>query len=134
MSIDDNEEIIMPSLLGTLVTANYLKAAPSTRFGTRALAVQVVTVTDIGVNYENSNSTFAQVVRALQQATEVFGIFQPSGNQVTVLVAADTTAFGNGEPGDGNRNSYLEDALDAAGFGGAEVWNADISGDNINYD
>ena len=123
----------MPSLIGSTVTANYLKASPSTQFGTRKLALEVVNVGGVGDNAGDSNSTFAQVVRALQQNVEVYAVFEPNGNQVSVLVSADTTPFGDGQAGDGSRNSYLEDVLGNAGFE-AEVWNASISGDNINYD
>jgi hypothetical protein len=124
----------MPSLIGTTVTANYLKTQPTTRFGTRELAVVVLEVAGIGTNQNDANSLFTRAIRAIQQNVEVFGVFDPSGNFCTILVAADTMPQDEGdEAGDGNANSYLGSVLTAAGITGT-VWNAEISGDNINYD
>jgi hypothetical protein len=124
----------MPSLLNTTVTANYLRTVPTSKFGTRELAVVVLDVSGIDTDWEDSGSLFTRAVRAIQQNVEVFAIFNPSGNQVTLLVAADTMPQDDGdEAGDGNSNNYLEDVLNAAGVSGS-VWNASIDGDNINYD
>jgi hypothetical protein len=124
----------MPSLIGTTLTANYLKTAPTSKFGTRELAVVVLEITDIQVNSADSGSLFTRAVRAIQQNVEVFAVFEPSGSRCTLLVAADTMPQDAGdEAGDGNANSYLADILDRADVAGT-VWNAEIVGDNINYD
>ena len=116
------------------VTANYLVTLPTSKFGTRELAVVVLEVTGIETNYEDPASLFSRSVRAIQQNVEVFAVFTPASGTATLLVAADTMPQDDGdEAGDGNANSYLSDALDAAGVSGT-VWNAIIEGDIINYD
>jgi hypothetical protein len=85
----------MPSTIGTLVTANYLKARPTTRISTRQLAFFRITLTDMHVNYENSDSDFSQVVRGVQAVAEVFAIGRPVANDLIVVVGADTTSGDN---------------------------------------
>ena len=130
----------MPSLIGytnengVQVTANYLKTLPTTKFGTRELAVVVLEINNIEDNYEDPASLFTRSIRAIQQNVEVFGVFNPASNRCTLLVAADTMPQDDGdEAGDGNRNNYLDSVLSSAGVSGS-VWNASINGDNINYD
>jgi hypothetical protein len=124
----------MPSVLGTMITDNYLKTFPTTKFGTRELAVVVLEITNVQVDFEDPASLFSRSVRAIQQNVEVFAVFQPSGSRVTLLVAADTMPQDDGdEAGDGNSNNYLQDVLINSGIS-ATVWNASINGDNINYD
>lgn len=126
----------MPSLIGTPVAANYAKAQPSTTFGTRELAIFVVDCdNNIETNWEDSDSRFAQVIRGLQSRMELFAIGQPNGTQVTVIAAATTTPFGDGEAaGDGGRNSVLEAAVNAAADEDCYVWNAALVGGSLNYD
>ena len=126
----------MPSLIGTPVAANYNKAAPSTTFGTRELAFFVVDCdNDIETGYTDSDSRFAKVIRGLQSRVELFAIGTPNGSQVTVIAAATTAPFGDGEAaGDGGRNSVLEAAVNEAADEDCNVWNAYLSGDDINYD
>ena len=126
----------MPSLIGTPVAANYAKAQPSTTFGTRELAIFVVDCdNNIESNWEDSDSRFAQVIRGLQTRTELFAIGQPRGSQVTVIAAATTTPFGDGEAaGDGGRNSVLEAAVNATANEDCAVWNAALVGGGLNYD
>ena len=85
----------MPSTIGTLVTANYLKARPTTRISTRQLAFFRITLTDMHVNYENSDSDFSQVVRGVQAVAEVFAIGRPVADDLIVVVGADTTSGDN---------------------------------------
>lgn len=126
----------MPSLIGTPVAANYAKAQPSTTFGTRELAVFVVDCdNNIESGYEESDSRFAKVIRGLQSRTELFAIGQPSGSRVTVIAAATTTPFGDGESaGDGGHNSVLEAAINEAADEDCWVWNAALVGGGLNYD
>lgn len=121
---------------GSPVTGNpnHLKTEPTTQFGTRKLAFIVVELTDLNVDYTASNSMLSQAVRALQQQVEVYGVGTPSGGTVTVIIADDTAPYNSGDAfADGNRNSRLEDALDAAGLN-AVVWNAQLLGGGLNYD
>jgi hypothetical protein len=128
----------MPSLINNgdavSVAQNYLKTVPSTQFGTRKLKPLVIIVDSLSNNYTDSNSLFTRTIRALQQNVEVYAVFNPSGDYVTVLVASDTTPQDNlTDEANDNRDAYLELALSNAGIAGAEVWNAQINGNNINY-
>ena len=126
----------MPSLIGTPVAANYSKAQPSTTFGTRELAVFVVDCdNNIETDYEDSDSRFAQVIRGLQTRLELYVVGRPSGTMVTVIASATTAPFPAGRSvGDGNRNSLLEDAVNAAANEDCVVWNAELRGGNLSYD
>lgn len=81
----------MPSVIDTVVTANYLKARPSTRFSTRQLAFFQINVTDVHVNFEESNSIFSKVVRGVQVVAEIYAIGTPDNDNVIIVVATDTT-------------------------------------------
>ena len=102
----------MPSLLGTTVTTNYLKTAPSTQFGTRELTTIKVLVggTNAGMllvdgstsgntGYLSSNSLYSAAVRALQGFAEVYAVYAPVATGFMALIAADTansSESGNG--------------------------------------
>ena len=61
------------------VTANYLKTAPTTRFGTRQIQrVSIYTTADTTANYLESNSLYSQLVRALQQNVELYAVHMPN--------------------------------------------------------
>lgn len=99
----------MPSLIGTDVTANYLKASPSTQFATRALKFLVVTFnngsdSDIDLTaqkasgtgtfsgtYADSDSYLSRVIRAVQNVSEVFAVGMPTATDVTIVIADDTS-------------------------------------------
>ena len=85
----------MPSTIGTLVTANYLQARPTTRISTRQLAFFRITLTGMHTNYEASDSDFSQVVRGVQSVAEVFAIGRPVADDLIVVVGADTTSGDN---------------------------------------
>ena len=88
----------MPSIIGTLVTANYLKAQPSTQFGTRQLSVLTITQAGVFVDYADSDSLFSRTVRALQQTAEVWAVFKPvdaGTDYFKVIIAKDTQFTGN---------------------------------------
>lgn len=95
----------MPSVIGTVVTANYLKASPSTQFGTRQLSVLTITkegLTAGGTDYEDSDSLYSKIVRALQQTAEIWAIFAPvenggSADSFNVIIATDTQFTGDSE-------------------------------------
>lgn len=124
----------MPSLIGDDIAKHYLVTLPTSKFGTRELAVVVLEIDDIQINFEDPSSLFSRAVRAIQQNAEVYTVFNPSANRCTLLVAADTMPQDDGdEAGDGSSNSYLQSVLDKAGVTGY-VWNAQINGTSINYD
>ena len=93
----------MPSLLGTTVTTNYLKTAPSTQFGTRELSVVKVLIggtnasmilvdgsTAGATGYLSSNSIYSAAVRALQGFAEVYAVYTPVATGFIAVLAADT--------------------------------------------
>ena len=115
----------MPSLIGSTVTANYLKASPSTQFGTRQLSVLNIAQAGVFVNYADSNSLFSKTVRALQQTAEVWAVFTPiddTTDSFNVIISTDSQWDGVGTgtgavlPGDA---SYT--ALEAALLAGSGV-------------
>jgi hypothetical protein len=91
----------MPSLVGTTVTANYLKADPSTQFGTRQLTVLNIAQTGVETDYALSDSLFSKTVRALQQTAEVYAVFTPTTDALKVIIAADTQTTGDTKPAGG---------------------------------
>lgn len=110
---------------GLTVSANYLKAAPSTQFGTRQLSVLNIAQANVFVNYADSDSLFSKTVRSLQQTAEVWAVFTPvdaSTDSFNVIISTDSQWNGVGTgtgavlPGDA---SY--DALEAALLAGSGV-------------
>jgi hypothetical protein len=90
----------MPSLIGNTVAANYLKAKPTTQFGTRQLSVLNIAIADVFVNHANADSLFSKSVRALQQTAEVWAVFTPvdgSPDSFNVIIATDTQYVGDTE-------------------------------------
>lgn len=125
----------MPSLVGTDVAANYLKASPSTQFGTRQLTVIKVVQDGVFVSYASANSLFSKSVRALQQTAEVYAVFTPvdSGTDYfCAIIATDTqwdgvgTGSGSVLPGDGSFAAF-EAAIEAGSGVAATVTVATIS-------
>ena len=123
----------MPSLIGNYIAGNYLLSEATTQLGTRKLKPLVLYVTGIETNSADANSLFSRTVRALQQHVELYAVFNPAGDRLTVMVASDTTPQDNTTDEDNNeRNGYLEDALLEGGIT-AEVWNATINGSSLNW-
>ena len=117
----------MPSLVGSTVAANYLKAAPSTNFGTRQLSVIKVAIANVFVNYADADSLFSKSVRALQQTAEVYGVFTPvdAGTDYFCAIIAtdtqwdgDTAAQGNTGGAAGNGGFGVLETAIALGNGG----------------
>lgn len=91
---------IDPSLTNNVVNvaANYLKADPSTQFGTRQLSILNIAIADVFVNFANSDSLYSKAVRALQQTAEVWAIFTPvdaGTDSFNVIIATDTQFTGD---------------------------------------
>ncbi len=117
----------MPSLVGSTVAANYLKAKPSTQFGTRQLTVVKIEIDGVFVSHADANSLFSKSVRALQQTAEVWAVFTPvdtTTDYFHAIIATDTQWDGDtaaqgttgGAAGNGGYG-VLETAI-AAGNGG----------------
>ena len=110
----------MPSQIGqggnvVDIAANYLKAKPSTQFGTRQLSVLNIAKTGIETNYANSDSLFSKVVRALQQTAEVWAVYTPTTDSLNVIIATDTQFVGDTET---SRTAIPSGGLaPAAGYG-----------------
>jgi hypothetical protein len=88
----------MPSLVGNYVAANYLKADPSTQFGTRQLTVINIAQTGVETNYADANSLFSKTIRAVQQTAEVWAVFTPTENAVKMIISTDSQWDGTGAP------------------------------------
>ena len=86
----------MPSLIDSTVTANYLKAKPSTRFGTRDLAFMVIDADNSNYynNFLDSNSNFSKTIRVVQTQAEIYAVGEPNGGYLTIVVAIDTANDG----------------------------------------
>ena len=106
--------------VATGVAANYLKAKPSTQFGTRQLTVLNIAQAGVFVDHALPNSLFSKTVRALQQTAEVWAVFTPvdaGTDSFNVIIATDTQWDGVGAPqtsqgGTAGDASY--DALEAS--------------------
>jgi predicted transcriptional regulator len=104
------------------IAANYLKAKPSTQFGTRQLTVIKVAVANLtdggGADYLLSDSLFSKTVRALQQTAEVWAVFTPVSDTTDyfhAIIATDTQYVGDSET---SRNAIPSGGLQpAANFG-----------------
>jgi hypothetical protein len=103
----------MPSVIGTLVTANYLKAAPSTRFATRQLAFFTVTISNVHVDYLDSDSLYSRAIRAVQQNAEIYAVGIPAANDFVVIVAQDTA--NDGDNTDDGLNGMAQTLAQATG-------------------
>ena len=132
----------MPSLIGTTVTANYLKTVPTTQFGTRRLSViniAIAGLTDGATpdSYTLSDSLFSKSVRALQQTAEVWAVFTPvdaGTDSFNAIIATHTQWAGDAASGqqgnigvDGTGYGILETAI-AAGNGGVAATVTNVAG------
>lgn len=115
------------------VSDNWQKAAPSTTFGTPALDFYVVNAgTDIESGWDESNSTFAQVVRGIQLVATLYMVGQPNGNSFTFAVASNTCPGRNPGANYGT-NSILENAINSAANTECSVYYAAFDGDTLRY-
>jgi hypothetical protein len=116
----------MPSVDST-TSANYLKTAPSTQFGTRELTLVKVLVggtnasmilvdgstADTGgvLGHSRSASLYSNAVRTLQNFAEIYAIFTPVATGFMAIIAADTA----------NGSEVATPNTQAATFGNAEA-------------
>jgi hypothetical protein len=108
----------MPSVIGTdasgvNVAANYLKAKPSTRFGTRQLAFFNVAKSNVHVSYADSNSDYSKAIRAIQTQAEIYAVGIPASGNFIVVVAQDTANDGTNT--DDGLNSMAQTLSTATG-------------------
>jgi hypothetical protein len=99
----------MPSLLGTDVTTNYLKAISSTQFGTRRLSVINIAFTGADTTPTIANSLFSQAVRALQQTAEVWAVFTPASDNFKAIIATHTQWQGTANEGAAQKGNIGQD-------------------------
>ena len=118
------------------ITANYLKADPSTQFGTRQLSVINIAFTGADTTPTISNSLYSQAVRALQQTAEVWAVFTPTSGAFNAIISTDSQWAGNSaHQGAVNGGSLptqgyglLEAAIGAAVDGAPTVTVTDVAG------
>ena len=115
---------------------NARKTVDTSKFGTRELSFhQIEMGTDVATGYTAANSVFYRAVRALQEQVEIYTVGTPQGNNFTVVIAADTCPYDNGESnGDGSRNARLEGIIDAACGTECTVWTSKLYGDFLDND
>lgn len=121
----------MPSLLGTTVTANYLKTTPTTQFGTRALRIIKIVAANGGssnINFTNqkyasgftgsytdSGSYYSVAVRAIQTCAEIYAIGQPDTTSFIAVISYDTnndSDTGSNVPGGwGDMETVIQDSV-----------------------
>jgi hypothetical protein len=141
----------MPSLLNTTVAANYGRMTAQdtygtgsyfSNFGTRNLRALLVTLSSGSLNdlryqdgttnttsYQDANSLFGLVVKAVQSTAEIYLVGQPTATQFIVLVAGDTESNGASHVEDGsytdletiiaNTINYRSAAAQGAGAAGS---------------
>jgi hypothetical protein len=152
--------IIMPSLIGTDVAANYLRVLPSPgaaltgvangaplmTFNTPNLQMFRVVVTgeDLTATPEAANSSWSKVIRAVQVTSEVFAIFAPSvagGDSTFCFLAPDfntntgaASVTGSAQTAiaeNGGGSSILEAAIVDAVGGTATVTRVALTGVSV---
>jgi hypothetical protein len=122
--------------------ANTRKANQVYNTGTRQLAFLQLSVTcvtdDIATNYTDPDSNFSKLMRILQQRVEIYGVGQPSGTEVTIIISKDSLALTEAEEADpGDNADIIKDTIEAesALFSSAFVqWGSKISGWSIEND
>ena len=111
----------MPSVDST-TSANWLKTAPSTQFGTRELTFLKVVATgsdgstavDFSATSTASNSDFSKAVRTIQNFNEIYAVGTPDAVGFIVVIADDTKNGANSGNTQGTGHGLLEAALVAA--------------------
>jgi hypothetical protein len=110
---------------------------PQSNFATRKLAFVVVDMnTDVETDFDTIGSVYQKAVQGIQQIAEIYALGQPNGERFTVILSDDTLPYDDGQEfADGGENSPLSRAIrEATGVQGAWAWNAELNGDDLNYD
>jgi hypothetical protein len=118
----------MPSLIGTDVAANYLKAEnPFSRFGTPELTFLKVTgLTGVGTNAGNANSLYSKALRGIAATAELYYANAQSADVLIVGIVANTQTAGDVKPSGGGIDTgtgynLLEAAINASTGGSSTV-------------
>lgn len=122
----------MADLTSTTVAANYMKTAPRTAFGTRALRFVTITFgngsdSDVDMtaayasgtgawsgSYTDSFSYYAKAVRALQNYFELYAVGTPTATAFTIVVSDDTAQDSDADTHDLGGYGQAEAAVKAA--------------------
>ena len=132
----------MPSLIGSAlgdnsgvsITQNYLVVKPSSQFGTRQLAFYKITSTGCATNYSNSNSLFQNLVKGVQQTSEIYAVGTPSADNFVVVIASDTDAGQTGAAAyvaNTNAQSIQTAVRATSGDGSATVTSLTLTGTGL---
>jgi hypothetical protein len=122
------------------LSPNDRKAQESYSIGTKDLVFLQINLTcttgNLDTTYTASDSNFSRLLQILQQRLELYGVGQPSGDAVTVIVTRCTVPFsGNEELNPGGQVQLLRDDIDASTyFSSSYVFQGQINGWNIEND
>ena len=115
----------MPSVDST-TSANWLKTAPSTQFGTRELTVIKVLVTGgsndmryqdgatSSLSYTLPASLYSKAVRTIQNFAEVYAVYTPVATGFIAVIAADTANGADSGNTQAQTFGLMEAAINAA--------------------
>ena len=103
---------------GLTVSANYLKAKPSTRFSTRQLQFVEIEVTGCASDPYDTDSLYSRAIRGVQTVAEVYAVGRPNSNKFMVVIAQDTDGaddfHGDVDAGDNGNSLSMTNAVRAA--------------------
>jgi hypothetical protein len=113
----------MPSLIGTTVAANYLKAEnPFSRFGTPELTFLKVTgLTGVGTNAGNANSLYSKALRGIAATAELYYANAQSADVLIVGIVANTQSTADSQTDTTAGYGLLEAAINASTAGTSTV-------------
>jgi hypothetical protein len=118
----------MPSLVGTTVAANYLKAEnPFSRFGTPELTFLKVTgLTGVGTGAGLADSLYQKALRGIAATAEIYYANAQSADVLIVGIVSNTQTAGDTKPAGGAIDTgtgygILEAAINASTAGTSTV-------------
>ena len=98
---------------GLTVSANYLKAKPSTRFSTRQLQFVEIEVTGCASDPYDTDSLYSRAIRGVQTVAEVYAVGRPNSNKFMVVIAQDTDGADDLVENDLETNNNSQSMYDA---------------------
>jgi|Laugrespbdmm15sd_2_1035082.scaffolds.fasta_scaffold02624_2 hypothetical protein len=118
----------MPSLVGTTVAANYLKAEnPFSRFGTPDLIFLKITgLTGVGTGATAADSLYQKALRGVAATAEIYFAHAQSADVLIVGIVSNTQTAGDTKPAGGGIDTgtgfgILEAAINASTAGTSTV-------------
>jgi hypothetical protein len=118
----------MPSLVGTTVAANYLKAEnPFSRFGTPELTFLKITgLTGVGTGATAADSLYQKALRGVAATAEIYFAHAQSADVLIVGIVSNTQTAGDTKPAGGGIDTgtgfgILEAAINASTAGTSTV-------------